>query len=265
MGANYQQSWRYRVIKHPGVPLISMIRGVTMKRVAQPSCDTCPPRLLGLFCQLDDRLLGELTAHKTTNTYKRGQVIFYEGNNPFSVYCIYSGRVKLFKTDTDGHQHIVRLAGPGDLLGYRSLLAHEPYHASAEVIEDAVICCIDAKAFFALVASQPALALTVIKKLAHELRHAETWLTSIAHHSVRERMAELLLMLKESYGKSTADGTIIDLRLSREELAEMIGTTQESAIRLLTDLKDSGVIAVQGRSITIRDLDALLTIANVET
>lgn len=220
---------------------------------------------MGIFCQLDAASLGALSAHKTTNTYKKGQVIFYEGNNPFGVYCIYAGRVKLYKTDSEGHQQILRLAGSGDLLGYRAMLSHESYHATAEVIEDATICCIDANAFFSLVAAQPQLALEVIQKLSRELRQAEEWMTSIAHHSVRERMAELLLMLKEGYGKPQGAHVVIDLQLSREELAEMIGTTQESAIRLLTDFKKEGVITVQERSITILDVSTLLTIANIET
>ncbi len=234
-----------------------------MKRTLHPSCQTCPSRLLGIFCQLEESSLGELNGHKTTNTYQKGQVVFYEGNRPFGVYCIYSGRVKLYKSDADGHQQILRLAGEGDLLGYRSLLSREPYHATAEVIEDAVICCVDANAFFRLISEQPALAMHVIKKLARELRQAEEWMTSIAHHSVRERMAELLLMLKEAYGKPHGNGVLIDLQLSREEIAEMIGTTQETAIRLLSDLKKEEVIAVQDRSITLLDLEALLTIANL--
>src|SRR3989338_9543222 len=106
-------------------------------------CQHCSSRLLGVLCNLDDKGLDECDQHKTTNTYKKGQVVFYEGNQAYGLYCVFSGRMKLYKTGVDGKQQIMRIAGPGDLLGYRSLFADEPYHATAEALEDATICCID--------------------------------------------------------------------------------------------------------------------------
>ena len=191
-------------------------------------------------------------------------MIFYEGNQSYGLYCIFSGRIKLFKSGVDGRQQIVRLASPGDLLGYRSLFAGEPYHATAEAIEDATVCCIDKAAFFPILARNPDLALNVIKKLAQDLREAEDKATSIAQRSVRERMAELLLMLMETYGKPAKKGKKIDLRLSREELAEMIGMTQETAIRLLSDFKKENLIDVKEREITVLDSRALLELARLE-
>lgn len=232
---------------------------------SRPECNSCSSRLLGVFCQLQDESLEEFTQHKTTNHYKKGQVIFYEGNQAYGLYCVYEGRVKLYKSGIDGRQQIVRIAGPGDLLGYRSLFADEPYHATAEAIEDADICCIDKNAFFPVLTKNPALALNLIKKLARELRQAEDLATSIAQRSVRERMAELLLMLKEAYGKPTKQGGMrLDIHLSREEMAEMIGITQETAIRLLSEFKKEGLIDVKERDITILNSKALVDTAGLE-
>lgn len=234
-----------------------------MTKPARLDCQTCSSRLLGVLCNLDQPGVEECNQHKTTNQYQKGQVIFYEGNQSFGLYCIFAGRVKIYKTGVDGRQQIVRIAGPGDLLGYRALFADEPYSASAEVIEDATICCVDKNAFFPLLSKNPNLALNVIKKLSRELRDAEDLATSIAHRSVRERMAELLLMLKETYGKPGKKGTMINLQLSREELAEMIGITQETAIRLLSEFKKDGMIDVKEREITILDSKGLSQTANI--
>src|SRR3989338_5009082 len=97
-------------------------------KVEKPDCQTCNSRLLGVLCDLNGQGVQECNEHKTANIYKKGQVIFYEGNQAFGLYCVFSGRVKLYKTGTDGRLQIVRIAGAGDLLGYRSLFSDEPYH-----------------------------------------------------------------------------------------------------------------------------------------
>ncbi|MBI2082129.1 MAG: Crp/Fnr family transcriptional regulator [Deltaproteobacteria bacterium] len=235
-----------------------------MEKPAKPRCEVCPSRLLGVFCTLEGGVLDEFNKHKTTNEYKKGQVIFYEGNQAYGLYCIFSGKVKLYKTGVDGKQQIVRIVGPGDLLGYRAFFSDEPYHATGEVLEDATICCIDKNAFLSVLAKNSQLAFNVIKKMSKDLRVAEDLATSIAQKSVRERMAELLLMLKETYGKQTKKGHVIEIHLSREELAEMIGITQETAIRLLSEFKKDGMIEVKDREITVLDSKSLLETAGIE-
>ncbi|MBF0493053.1 MAG: Crp/Fnr family transcriptional regulator [Deltaproteobacteria bacterium] len=229
-----------------------------------PSCKTCSARPVGVFCQLEDLALGELENYKISNTYKKGQVIFYEGNQSLGLYCIFSGRVKLYKSLANGAQQIVRIASPGDLLGYRSLFAGECYHASAEAMENAQICYIDSNAFFSVLSKNPDLALSLFKKISRELRVAENLAISITHKTARERMAELLLMLKEAYGTPVKKGVQIVLKLSRQEMAEMIGTTQETSIRLLSEFKKEGIIEVQERSITLCDMEALLDAASMD-
>ncbi len=232
-----------------------------MPKKIKPECHACPSHLLGVLADLEEGSLRECSQHKTTNQYKKGQVIFYGGNEAYGLYCVLSGRVKLYKTGVDGKQQIVRIAGPGNLLGYRSLFSEEAYSASAEVLEDAIICCIEKKYFISFVSKNCRLALGLIKKLSRELREAEALATSIAHRSVRERMAELLLMLREVYGKPTSKGVIIQLQLSRAELGEMIGITPETSIRLLTEFKNDKTIEVKNRQITILNPQALMETA----
>jgi cAMP-binding proteins - catabolite gene activator and regulatory subunit of cAMP-dependent protein kinases len=227
-------------------------------------CQSCKSRLLGVMCNLEDSGIQDCNLHKTTNVYHKGQVIFYEGNQAYGLYCIFSGKVKLYKSGVDGKHQIIRIAGPGDLLGYRSLFAEEPYSATAEALEEATICCMDKNAFSQILPRHPELAVNIIKKLAKELRAAEDLAMSIAHKSVRERMAELLLMLKDTYGIAGKKGIRIDLHLTREEMGEMIGITQETTIRLLSEFKHDKIIAVEEREITILDPKALLKTARIE-
>ncbi|KAB2842520.1 Crp/Fnr family transcriptional regulator [bacterium] len=229
-----------------------------------PSCTECQSRSMGVLCNLDSEALEKLNSHKTSNRYLKGQIIFYEGNQAFGLYGVYSGRVKLYKTGIDGRRQIVRICGPGDILGYRSLFAEEPYHATAEALEDSTICCIDRAAFFSVIGENPRFAFDLLRKLSVELRSAEDLATSIAQRPVRQRMAELLVMLQQTYGKPVKKGVQIHLELSREEMAEMIGVTQETAIRLLSEFKKGGWISVQERCITILNPQSLLEVAEIE-
>lgn len=223
-------------------------------------CELCAIRSLGLFCQLSVADQATCDQHKTTNIYRSGQVLFYEGNRPEGVYCVFSGKIKLYKTGTGGRLQIVRLAGQGDLLGYRSLIADETYLATAEVLEEATVCFIDKSTFFELLGRNRNLSMAMMQKIARELGLAETQVVDVVQKSTRERVAGLLLTLKEAYGKNGPQGVELGIELSREEMAEMIGTTQETVIRILSELRTSGIIEVNGRVITIRQDDALKSI-----
>lgn len=226
-------------------------------------CQTCQSRGKSVFCDLSEDHLKEIDSAKTTNHYKPHQIVFYEGNQPYGLYCVASGKIKIYKMDTEGHQQIVRLAGPGDLMGYRCLLAEEAYSATAETLEEAAICFIDKKTFFHVLETHPSTAFHVLSALAHDLGRAETQMVNLIHKNIRERLAELLLIFQKKYGEKTNSGVRLKITLTREELAELIGTTQESVIRLMTEFKTDGLIAVEGRDITLLDIKKLIETANL--
>ncbi|MBI2343593.1 MAG: Crp/Fnr family transcriptional regulator [Deltaproteobacteria bacterium] len=226
-------------------------------------CDTCTSRGSGAFCELSEKHLCELDRAKTTNRYHPHQVIFYEGNHPFGVYCVSSGKVKIYKSDLDGHQDIVRIAGPGDLLGYRCILAGEAYMATAETLDEAEICFLDRKTFLHIVETHPVTALKIMQSLAKDLREAEDHVSRVVHRSVRERLAELFLIFQTKYGVKSERGVRLNLELTRAEWAELIGTTQESVIRLMSEFRQEKLIGVEGRLITLFDLSRLATVANL--
>lgn len=226
-------------------------------------CKKCNSRDKGVFCDLSSDHLAEIDATKAVNHYKPHQVIFYEGNQPYGLYCVNSGKIKIYKMDVNGRQQIVRLVGPGDIMGYRCLLAGEPYSATAETIEEATVCFFDKKNFFHVLETHPSTTFHVMTTLARDLGRAEKQVTNLVHKNIRERLAELLLTFKARYGEKTPKGIKINISLSREELAELVGTTQESVIRLITEFKNDGLITVKGREIVLLDVPTLATTANL--
>lgn len=234
-----------------------------MKKPPSIHCETCQSRGASVFCDLSDTHLKEIDTAKTTNRYHPHQIVFYEGNQPLGLYCIASGKVKIYKMDEEGHQQIVRLAGSGDIIGYRSLLSGEPYSASAETLEEAQICFVDKKTFLHVLETHPATVSHVMTLLAKDLGQAEKQMVNLTHKNIRERLAELFLVFEKKYGEKTSKGTKLNIALSREELAELIGTTQESAIRLISEFKLDGLITAQGREIILLDIPGLTEAANL--
>jgi len=206
---------------------------------------------------LSDKHLTELDQKKTAARYPAHQVIFHEGNQPFGIHCVTSGKVKVYKVDSEGRQQILRIAGPGDILGYRCLLLDEFYSVSAETIEEATVCFFDKQTFLHTLETHPQTALNVMKALSEDLGEVEQRVTDLVQKSVRERLIDLLLKLKARYGSATPQGFLLNIELSREEMAEMIGTTSESVIRQLSDLREEKLIQVDGRKITLRQVEKM--------
>jgi CRP-like cAMP-binding protein len=228
-------------------------------------CETCGSRKNGIFCQLQAAAVQELDHHKVPNRYRRKQVLFYEGQAPTGLYCVSSGKVKLFKTGGDGRSLIVRTAKSGDIVGYRSLLAGESYNATAEMVEEGEVCFIDRATVVSMISHNPQLAMEVIKKLSHELGESETKLREFSQKSVRERLAELLLIFRESVGKpAPGGGTLLEQRLTREEIAQMLGSTPETVIRLLHSFQDESWLKLDGKKIILTDISGLTKAAHLE-
>jgi len=235
-----------------------------MSKKVHVDCVHCDSRKDSLLCSLSEEELKKLGTAKTCNTYKKGQIIFHEGNRPLGLFCLQTGKVKIYKTGINGKEQIVRMGKPGDFLGYRALVGEEFYSASAAAIEDCSICLIDKEVFFSVLQTNQELSWNLTKFLCHELRAAEDYMTDMAQKSVRERLAEVLLILKQKYGYDEADSTLLNSTLTREELASFVGTATETLIRLLSDMKKENVIELQGRKIKILNEQKLSDIANLE-
>jgi len=226
-----------------------------------PSCEECIIRGNPLFRSLNKDQLNGVNFEKGCNYQKRGNIIYQEGNRTSGFYCVHKGVVKLFKTGVDGREQIIRFVQKGDIFGYRSVLSGELACTTAKVIEDAVVCFIPSHLLFALVRNNAGFSMEIMQLALKELGDANRFIINIAQKTVRERLAEVLLLLKETFGVDS-DNTL-SISLTREELANIVGTATESVIRLLSEFKLDGYIELNGRKIKIISHDALARIANV--
>jgi len=222
-------------------------------------CDYCDKRFTNIICNPKNDSLGNINKEKVCSQYKKGEVIFKEGSIPFGVFCVNFGKIKLTKQGIDGKEQIIRL----DPLGYRSLLSGDKYSASAIAIEDCGVCFIPKELFLSILQKDSSLTMEMLKLLSDDLRKAEVQITHLAQKPVRERLAESLLFIKETYGFEE-DGKTINALFSREDIANIVGTATETAIRLLSELNKENVILLKGKKISIVDFPKLLKIANLE-
>lgn len=234
-----------------------------MKKENAVHCDSCPSREDGIFCDLDFKEIQDVSDHKVTNMYKKGQTLFVQGNHPYGLYCISKGNIKLTKVGPDGKESIVRIVSGGDILGHRSLFTDDNYTATATAMEDTEVCFIDKKFILQKIKDQPTVALSIINKLSRDMGIAEKKLTSLHQKNVRERLAELLVSLKTTHGVKEGNRFKLDLKLTREEMATMIGTANETLIRFMTEFKEAGIIEQEGKVIYIIDEEELLNWANI--
>jgi CRP/FNR family transcriptional regulator, polysaccharide utilization system transcription regulator len=226
-------------------------------------CQQCSHHLTSVLCSAKDENLTEVNNYKVCNFYRKGQVIFNEGSYPFGVYCINSGKIKLSHLGDDGKEQIIRLLKGGDVIGYRALLSGDRYSASAIALEDANVCFVPKDLFIGILKKDAGISFEMMKLLSNELHRAEVKLTHLAQKPVRERLAETLLFIKETYG-CEPDGTTLNVRLSREEIANLVGTATESTIRLLSEFKKDGMIDLEGKKIKITNSRQLLRTANLQ-
>ena len=226
-----------------------------------PVCDECRSRLGNVFCALTTAQVSEMDSEKNCSIYKKGQIIFNEGNKPAGDYCVNKGKIKIYQTGEEGKEQILRLAKEGDVLGYRSLISGEAYSGTAAVMEDATVCFIPKRTFFDFLHTNSDLSTQMMQLLSHDLKEAESRLTGLAQKPVRERMAEALLMLLEFY--STDKDGAINAVISREDIANIVGTATETTIRILSDFKGEKLIDLIGKRIKIINHQGLVKTAHI--
>jgi CRP/FNR family transcriptional regulator len=224
-------------------------------------CPTCTRQVADPFIDADSRSPYYEGDHEVCRIYKRGQSLFSEGDTLTGLYRIHSGKVKIYRIDLEGNSQILRLTGPGDIVGYRAILHGSVHTYSAAAIENAEICFVPKEDFFDLLGDRSAFCVRIAQHLADELDATERMVVDMARKNVRERLAEALLLLRNTYGLRN-DGTL-DVELTREDLAGIVGAATESVIRALTTLKNEGHIDLIGRRIRIVDQDVLHRMANV--
>ncbi len=224
-------------------------------------CSQCARFEGSSFSTLEEGELEELSAVKGCGIFRKSQVILHENARANGVYCIHTGKVKLYRTGSEGREQIIRFGKEGDLIGYRSVLSGEPISVSVQALTDVHACFIPKENFFNFIKVNPKFSLEMMRQACHELGEAGKIITTLAQKSVRERLAEVLMILKDTFGENE-EGEI-DVALTREEIASMVGTVTETAIRLLSDFKESQLVELKGKKIKILQPKELLRIGQV--
>lgn len=226
-----------------------------------PTCDKCASLTGSIFRYLLPDENDIINFKKEFRHFKRGDVLYTEGSRISGFYCINSGIIKVFKTGLDGKEQIIRFAKPGDIIAYRSVLSNEAACTSAKVIEDSTVCFIPSDILISFVKSNSTFAYELLKLACHELGEANSFITDIAQKTVRERLAEILLVLVNDFGLDYDN--YLKISLTREELANIIGTATESVIRFLSEFKADKLVEVNGRRIKILNIKGLDKISKV--
>jgi len=232
-----------------------------MVKPSPDRCAVCKWRSTGLICGLSTRARSRLEQDRTTHVFRRGQPIFYAGAPAQALYVVRSGRVKVFRTWRGGEEQVLRLLGPGEILGYRPLLANEPNAASAEAVEESTLCIIPAATVRELLRGEPKVALELLAKLARELRLSEDLMMDLLHRPIRQRAARLLLSLLEDNHRAAEPAVIQSQHLRRQDMARMIGTTPETFSRVLRGFAQRGIVTLARDRICIRDHALLRKVA----
>jgi len=218
-------------------------------------CENCIVRQFNSLKALSKDELKRISDSKITKSIKKGDALFNEGEKLNGVFCVRNGASKLSKLSDNGKDTIVKIATKGEILGERSVIAEEVTNLSAIALNDMEVCYIPKKHITDSINSNPNFTKAIIVHMAKDLKYADNIIVNMAQKNVKQRVAETLMYLEKNFG-TDADG-FITIILTREDIANIVGTAKEACIRTLAQLKKDGWITTNGKRICIADKKAL--------
>jgi CRP-like cAMP-binding protein len=222
-------------------------------------CHNCPAWKQSAFHTLSETQLNDLQVKKTSFELQRGSQLSKKGTPTNGAYCIASGHAKIIWPEADGKESIVKIVSPSDMTGYRCLFSEDTFRATAVALGSIRGCFIPKENFNGLLKDDHQFNFEILKRMGNELKLAEKRL----HSFCRERLAEALLILKESCGVQKDDRWVLDIQLTREEISSWIGSAKETVVRSLSEMKDEKVIEQDGLHIVIINIEGLKHIAGL--
>jgi CRP-like cAMP-binding protein len=216
-----------------------------------------------ILLNLPEEDLQMLTANQSLQMYKKGEIIFREGAYPTGIFFIKDGKVKKYKLDKEGREQIVYVANKGELIGFQAVLAEGRYPDSAGALEESSILFLPREDFLKTLDHSPVLNRHLLKTLSHEFAVLVNSLALFAQRPVRERLALQLVVLREKYKDNYQPGMPVVINMSREDLANLVGTARENVLRVLAEFKEKGILETKGRQIIVHDVKKLIQLANV--
>jgi CRP/FNR family transcriptional regulator len=223
------------------------------------NCLVCRLRHRNEWRVLAEEEVKTLAQNRKCRLYHAGEAIFSEGEPSHGIYCITSGTVAIRKIDVSGNAVLVQLAYPGDTLGYRGLLLGESRRSSAEALGPSKVCFIDQRVVRTLLDRNPALGLQFLRRVAADLDDAHAKLVQNATFSNRTKFVHLLSVLMNRHGRTATDGSrVMQLPLSRRDMASMIGARHETLSRIISRLEEDGIARFSGRTVHVTQPNSLL-------
>jgi CRP-like cAMP-binding protein len=215
-----------------------------------PYIEFCLEGTSSIFKGLNQKDKEIIAQHHSLYQIKKGDLVFKTGDKHRGLICLALGKVKVFKEGVGGREQILKLVKQQGFIGYRALFSEHSWSVSAEAIEDSVICVFEKSSFVKILKKNADLSLRFIKILSEELAYSNNRTVSLTQKHIRGRIAESLLIMRDTYGYED-DSTTIRVTLSREDIAGLSNMTTSNAIRTLSNLAAEGNIAIKGKKITI--------------
>lgn len=214
-------------------------------------------RQISIFSELKDEFLEKIHHISLPRKYGKGRIIIMEGEPGEAFFYVKSGLIKISKLSSDGREHILHILNEGHIFAEVTLFNKTVYPATAEVLEDAEIGMIKNADLEKVIMENPELSLQLIRYLNKRLVEAHLKIRNLALYDTYGRTAQALVKLAEDYGKNSSKGIELDLNISRQELANIVGTTRETVIRALTTFKKEHSVDIDKNTITIIDMEKL--------
>jgi len=219
-------------------------------------------RTLSLFKDLSDAEMKELEPYCSTSTFRKKETIFSEGEPPEWFYLVLSGKVKITKLSHEGKEVILEVISPTDIFGGVAVIKGFPYPANAIAMEDAEVLKISRKNLLRLVDRFPNLMYCMAMQMGERMKSSYDSLKNIALERVEARIAALLLKLAGKVGVESKQGTVIDMRLTKQDVADMVGTTVETSIRTFSKFKKQDLVTEADGKMVIKDKDGLAALSS---
>jgi CRP/FNR family transcriptional regulator, polysaccharide utilization system transcription regulator len=232
-----------------------------MSSSSSTRCSICRSRTEGFFCTLVGPARERLEREVVMHAYARGQVIAHAGTPAQALYVVRTGWVKVYRPWPSGEEQVLRLLGPGELIGYRPLLSNEPFFATLEAVEDSTVCIIPAGTVRDLLQESPGLAIEFLAKLARELRISEELMMDLIRRPVLQRTARLLLHLLPDTREFPGSPTVLTSGMKRKDMARMIGTSPETFSRTLRSLALRGAVSLSRTTLRVSNRPLLRRVA----
>lgn len=214
-------------------------------------------RSIDRFGDLDDSILSDLAQAGRMKAYAKGEPIFYEGDACTDLYLVARGRLKIAKSLESGKELILDVLGPGDAAGEVALIDHQEFPASASALEECTLFILPRAGYLSLLEKHPQLAQAIIRDLAMRLRNMSRRMKDVSGGNVEYRIAHLLLTLGERVGSNGDTGLHINLELTRQQVADLVGTSVETAIRVMSKWRKEKIVETLPDGFVILDIERL--------